>query len=78
MKNITLILISFLFLLPANYFSASDKIYSWIDKEGVQHFSENPTSVGQESKEIDLFLIDRHGEKQDNLGWTPNPEQFQC
>ncbi|MBU0464026.1 MAG: DUF4124 domain-containing protein, partial [Proteobacteria bacterium] len=66
MKNIILILIFFLFFLPANCFSASDKIYSWIDKEGFQHFSDNPTySVEQESKEINLFLIDRHGEKQD-------------
>jgi restriction system protein len=65
MKNIILIVILFLFLLPANCFSASDKIYSWIDEEGVQHFSDTPTySVKQESKGTDLFLIDRHGKKQ--------------
>jgi hypothetical protein len=65
MKNIIFILMSFLFLLPANCFSASDKIYSWIDEDGVRHFSDTPTySVEQESKGTAPFLIDRHGRKQ--------------
>lgn len=65
MKNIILIIILFLFLLPGNCFSSSDKIYSWIDEEGVRHFSDTPTySVEQEIKGIDPFLIDRHGKKQ--------------
>ncbi|MBW1812358.1 MAG: hypothetical protein JRJ39_01435 [Deltaproteobacteria bacterium] len=33
MKNIIFILIIFLLFLPANCFSASDKIYSWIDED---------------------------------------------
>jgi len=65
MKNIILIISLFLFLLPANCFSASDKIYSWIDEDGVRHFSDTPTySVEQKSKGTDLFLIDRYGKKQ--------------
>ena len=65
MKNISFILILFLFLLSVNCFSASDKIYSWIDEDGVRHFSDTPTySVEQESKGIAPFLIDRHGRKQ--------------
>jgi hypothetical protein len=65
MKNIIIILIAFLLLLPSNSFSASDKIYSWVDEEGIQHFSDAPTySVKQESKGTETFLIDRHGRKQ--------------
>jgi hypothetical protein len=63
MKNI--ILIFFLFLITANCFSASDKIYSWTDEDGVRHFSDTPTySVEQESKGTEPFPIDRHGSKQ--------------
>ena len=65
MKNTIIILISFLLLLSSNSFSASDKIYSWVDEEGVQHFSDTPTySIKQESKGTETFLIDRHGRKQ--------------
>ncbi len=65
MKNIILILISFLFFITANCFSASDKIYSWTDEDGVKHFSDTPTySVEQESKGTEPFPIDRHGKKQ--------------
>lgn len=65
MKNTVLISILVLFLLTTNGFSASDKIYSWIDEEGVQHFSDSPTySVDKGEKDIETFLIDRHGRKQ--------------
>lgn len=62
MKKSILILI--ILFLSTNCCLASDKVYSWVDDEGVHHFSDTPTyGVEQESKGTAHFLIDRHGRK---------------